>query len=101
MTYEAKAIAKEILEKKKEINKKRYIQLKRKAISELNLEKQKGNLVFEIELSEEDLHVLETFAEELRRKDYKYALIEKEDAGGNILGHRLRISLKHLVKDLE
>ena len=54
-----------------------------------------GNLQTEVEL--DDLTGLTKVVDELVGLGYRYCLIETENEKGDILNHRLRISLSHLV----
>ena len=49
------------------------------------------------ELEEDELPVLATLTDELRTDGFKYCLIETQNEEEEILSHRLRISVKHLV----
>ena len=51
----------------------------------------------EVEVSDEDLLALSDVTEGLRNLGYKFSFIEVQDSSGNILKHKLRISIAHLM----
>lgn len=54
----------------------------------------------EVDLDHEELNVLERVTEELRDLGYRFCLIERQKEDKTIIEHVMRISVKHLIKEL-
>lgn len=52
----------------------------------------------EFELSDEDMRALSDVTERLRELGYKFAFVEVQDSSGEIIKHKLRVSIAHLTK---
>lgn len=70
--------------------------LKSKCVEAVTEMMRYGHLVTEIDLTDEDRVGLTKVTQEMRDLGYYYCLIETENESGDILGHRLRISIEHL-----
>lgn len=95
----AQEMADKIGQIKETMDKRNLIRLKKKSYDALNEAIEFGEFVFTIDLSDEDLNILSPFTDELREMNYKYCLIETVTEEGELVGHRLRISMEHLRKD--
>ena len=82
--------------KKLSLNKQQIISLRARAIEAVTEMMRAGEQVVELPLEANDLHVLSEFGQELHDLSYKYCLIERVNDSGEILDHRLRISVTHL-----
>lgn len=76
-----------------------YIGLKEKSIKSVTEMMRDGKLVTELDLTSEDMLGLLQVTREMRELNYYYCLIEEQNEEGEILGHRLRISIAHLEKE--
>lgn len=96
MARKAEDIYKIAKQNQKKLSESSYASLKEKAVQAVTEMMKSGQLVTEIDLVDSDMSGLIEFTQEIRSLNYYYCLIETQNEAGDILGHRLRISLKHL-----
>ena len=71
---------------------------KTKCLAAVDKMVEEGLLVTEVKITEKEIEVIHTVIEDLRKMSYRHCFIEIQDAWGDVLEHRLRISLAHLGK---
>lgn len=97
MAKNAAELVDAIVEKRARTEQRAYEGLKQKIVDATALMIADLSFDTEVDLTEEDLMALTLVTDGLRELGYKHCLIETQNSSGEILGHRLRISVQHLV----
>lgn len=99
MSLKAAELADSIATKKAEAEKRAYEDLKQKILGATT--KMAVDLVLntEVEVSPDEMIAVPRVTEQLRELDYKFCLIEVQSVTGDIVKHRLRISIAHMMVD--
>lgn len=98
MSLEAAELADRLIENKIKAEKQAYDSFKHRAVtatSQMLSELEEDTV---LDLNDGDMLILERVTEELRELGYKFCLVEVQSSTGEILNHKLRISVKHLCK---
>lgn len=92
----AEDIADLILERRTYAEKRAYESLKSKCTEAIN--KMGLDLKYEttVELTEDDLLALVPITEEMRELNYKFRFIQVENSNGDVVKHKLTISISHV-----
>lgn len=96
MSKNAHELVEMIVEKKIKAEMRAYDALKAKVVGATSKMLTEMTYEEEIELEDDDLLVLSRITSELREMDYKYSLIEIQNTSGDILKHKLMVSVAHL-----
>lgn len=96
MARTAEEIYQVLKKKRKQKAKSSFEILKDKAVKAVNKMLKEGSLYEEFDLEDDDFYALDKVTSEMRELNYRYCLIETQDHNGDIVNHRLRISLAHL-----
>lgn len=97
MSMNAGELADLIVEKKVRAEQRAYDNLKEKVIKATTQMLAEMSSHQEVALTSDDMLALTRVTENLHSLGYKYCLIETQDSSGEILEHRLRISVLHLT----
>ena len=96
MSNKAKEVFEYAKRQRKIIDVESWKSLKERAIEATTDMMKAGEYVTEIDLTDNDIYVLEELTTEIHRLGYKYCLIEVQDEDGDITEFRFRISVSHL-----
>lgn len=91
----AHEIADLVVEKKVKKERDSYLSLRRKCTAKINEMVEDLQQTVEVELNDDDLVALNKVTEELRELDYRFKFIEVQDTSGNVIEHKLMISIAH------
>lgn len=97
MSMKAAELADLIVEKKAKAEQRSYESLKSKVVAATT--KMTADLEYSTELtmSDDDMLALTRVTEGLRELGYKFRFIEVQDTAGNVVKHKLHISIQHLI----
>lgn len=97
MSMKAAELADLIVERKAKAEQRSYESLKSKVVSATT--KMTADLEYSTELtmSDDDMLALTRVTEGLRELGYKFRFIEVQDTAGNVIKHKLHISIQHLI----
>jgi len=98
MTRKASEIFEYAKRKRLSVDEQSFKTLREKSIIAVTEMMKEGGFTTEIDLTDNDMFVIQELTEELRGLGYYYCLIEVQSEEGNIVDHRLRISVAHLDK---
>ena len=91
-------VAQQIAEKNyKKSVKEATIALREKCVTAVTAMTKAGELSTEVEVDESDLDGLDNVVEEMRKLNYRHAFIEVQNEEGDLIEHRLRVSVAHLA----
>jgi hypothetical protein len=97
VSMKAAELADVIFEKRVRAKQRAYEGLKTKVLNSTTRMTADLESSTELDLSDDDMLALAQVTDGLRELGYKYSLIEVQDSSGNILKHKLRISIAHLM----
>jgi hypothetical protein len=97
VSMKAAELADVIFEKRVRAKQRAYDNLKSKVLDSTTRMTADLEAETEIELTDDDMLGLSDVTSGLRELGYKYSLIEVQDNSGNILKHKLRVSIAHLI----
>lgn len=97
MSLKAADLADLIATKKIETEQRAYEGLLQKIIGATTKMTVDLSVTTEVGLSDEDMIAVSRATEQLRKLDYRFCLIETQNAAGDTIKHRLRISIAHVA----
>lgn len=98
MSMRAEELADIIFEKKIRAEQRAYESLKQKVLDATSRMIADMSTSNEFDLTDDDMMALSEVTEKLRDLGYKFAFVEVQDSTGEILKHKLRVSIAHLNK---
>lgn len=98
MSMRAEELADLIVEKKLRAEQRAYESLKQKVLDSTSRMIADLAMSSEVDLTDDDLLAISEVTEKLRDLGYKFAFIEVQDSSGDIIKHKLRVSIAHLSK---